>query len=181
MDEHSVHISVIPDRTVLTLRSWLPRDAHSTPLRLDGEELPSQVGAIRSVGALILCLAPQEWWIVSRTRDLQDVARRVGKDLTPPGCVLLDLSEGFAALEVRGPAARALLSRGCGLDFHPREFPPGRCARTRFAQIPLTIVCVDEASRFELWVTRSYLHYLHAWLSDAAVAFAIPTFVRFSK
>jgi sarcosine oxidase subunit gamma len=64
-----------------------------------------------------------------------------------------------------------LLSKGCGLDLHPRSFPAGRCARTRFAQIPVVLDCPDEDSRFDMYAGRSYRQYLHEWLLDAAVEF----------
>jgi sarcosine oxidase subunit gamma len=64
-----------------------------------------------------------------------------------------------------------VLSKSCGLDFHPRRFALGHCARTRFAQIPVLIDCVDALPRFELYVQKSYSHYLEDWLIDAALEF----------
>jgi sarcosine oxidase subunit gamma len=67
----------------------------------------------------------------------------------------VDYSDRLAVIEVRGTAARALLSKGCGLDLSDRAFPARYCARTRFAQLAVILECLDD-SRFELTVARSY-------------------------
>jgi sarcosine oxidase subunit gamma len=95
------------------------------------------------------------------------------RDLRSQGHASVDVTDGIAVLEVQGRATRALLSKGCGLDFHPQSFPTARCARTRFAKITLVIECVDQSPRFYLYVARSYLHYLRAWLIDAAAEFGL--------
>ena len=89
-------------------------------------------------------------------------------DLSGRGVALVDVTDALVSFEIHGPATRDVLSKGCGLDFHPRSFLPGQCARTRFAQIPVLIECIDESSRFELSVAQSYSAYLHSWLKDAA-------------
>jgi sarcosine oxidase subunit gamma len=165
----AVQISPVSGQTLFALRSWLPRRAQSAPVVVGGQELPSQVGAIVSDTPRVMCLGPQEWLIVSSDCDASGLRARIEPDLAKQGLVLVDLTDGFATLEVQGPAARELLSKGCGLDFHPRSFPAGYCARTRFAQFPLTIACLSEPLRFELIAGRSYARYLQAWLTDAAV------------
>ena len=111
-----------------------------------------------------MCLGPADWLLVSQMHFATEVSAQ--------GLALVELTDGVAGLAVTGSAVRELLAKGCGLDLHPRSFPAGRCARTRFAQIPLVMDCL-EASRFELYAARSYEHYLHAWLDDAAREFAV--------
>ena len=139
---------------------------------LAGQELPLQVGAMLSGPTRVMCVGPREWLLVSQERDAPALRECLEPNLTTEGLVLVEVTGGLAMLEVRGPATRELLTKGCGLDLHSRRFPAGRCARTRFAQIPLTIACVEEPSRFELYVGRSYAHYLHTWIIDAAPEFA---------
>jgi sarcosine oxidase subunit gamma len=159
----------------MRLTSWLPEYRNGKKRgTIDGPELPSEVGATVSGGMHVLCMGPAEWLIVSTERAACTLRERIEPGLARQGLVLVDLSDGLAGLAVQGVAARDLLSKGCGLDFHPRIFPAGQCARTRFAQIPIIIDCLDEPPRFELYVARSYLHYLHAWLIDAAVEFGNP-------
>jgi sarcosine oxidase subunit gamma len=138
-------------------------------------------GAVR-----VLCVAPGEWLFISYEQDAARIREAFAADLLDEkpaahassagrleraaagrGAVLVDITDGVAAFEAQGPAVRDLLAQGCGLDFHPRSFPPGLCARTRFAQIAVLIDCLDEL-RFVLYVSRSYAHYLQSWLTDAA-------------
>jgi sarcosine oxidase subunit gamma len=167
----AVHVASIGGRTILRLQSWLPQRAREKPILLAGQEMPLQVGATLSGPTRVLCVGPQEWLLVSQERDAASMCERLEGDLARQGLMLADLTDGLTTFEVRGPAARELLTKGCGLDLHPRRFPVGRCARTRFAQILLTVACVDEPQRFELYVGRSYAHYLHTWIIDAATEF----------
>jgi sarcosine oxidase subunit gamma len=82
----------------------------------------------------------------------------------------VNLSDALSILRMQGRVAREVLSKGCGLDLHPHTFPAGRCARTRFAGLAVTLDCV-QPERFELYVARSYSSYLHAWLLDAGAEF----------
>jgi sarcosine oxidase subunit gamma len=157
---------------MLRLRSWLPRPEHDSPVVLAGQELPLQVGAMLSGPTRVMCVGPHEWLLVSPERDALTLRESLEPNLATQGLVLVDVTGGLATLEVRGPATRELLTKGCGLDLLSRRFPVGRCARTRFAQIPLTIACLEEPPRFELYVGRSYAHYLHTWIIDAAAEFA---------
>jgi sarcosine oxidase subunit gamma len=169
----AVEITPIADRTVLRLKSWLPEHrTGSKPVVLAGQELPTQVGAILSGPAHVLSIGPAEWLLISHGHPASSLHELIESDLSGQGLVAVDLSDGLVGLEVQGTAARDVLSKGCGLDFHPRTFPTGRCARTRFAQIPLVIECLDDRPRFELYVARSHVHYLSEWLTDAAAEFS---------
>lgn len=170
-------VRIIPVRGTasLWLKSWLPKPAAETePVVLAGTELPSQVGATLSGPMRVLCVGPGEWLIVSREHTASALREHLQPDLPNHGLALVDLTDGLTGLEVRGLAAHEVLSNGCGLDLHPRNFPPGRCARTRFAQIAVVIDCLDATPRFELHVASSYLQYLHSWLTDATVEFEGP-------
>ena len=167
-----VHITTVCGMNLLRLKSWLPdNEGGGKPVLLEQLELPSLVGATVSGILRVLCLGPGDWMVVSHDQEAATLSQRIRPDLCQRGFILVDLSDGLAVLEVSGSAIRDVLSKGCGLDFHPRNFPAGWCARTRFAQIPLTIECLDESPRFQLYATRSYLHYLLDWFSDASVEF----------
>ncbi|MBL8267179.1 sarcosine oxidase subunit gamma, partial [Steroidobacter sp.] len=96
--------------------------------------------------------------------------QRLAADLTAQGAVLTDSTDGVGMVSVRGSLAREVLSKGCGLDFHPQAFAVGRCARVRFAQMGV-VVTHEHELEFRLYVARSYLQYLADWLADAAVEF----------
>jgi len=170
-----LQITPVSGRTVLRLKSWLPEFVTGgKPVVLAGQELPTQVGAILSGPLRVSCLGPGDWLIVLQEHPASSLREHIAPDLSTQGFALVDLTAGVAGLEVQGSRACEVLSKGCGLDLHPRNFPAGRCARTRFAQIPVIIECLDGPPRFELNVARSYFHYLYAWLTDAAAEFGDP-------
>lgn len=174
MDEAAIHIDVVNGRAALRLRSWTPEHPAGTrTVMLDGRELPSQVGATVSGQVRVLCLGPADWLIVSDTLSATHIYEQVMSDMRQQGLAVVDQTHGLGILKVRGRAARELLSKGCGLDLHPRSFPSGRCARTRFAQMPVAIDCVSDADTFELYIARSYLAHLRSWLLDAAAEFDV--------
>jgi heterotetrameric sarcosine oxidase gamma subunit len=75
-----------------------------------------------------------------------------------------DLSSGLVALQVGGPDSRRMLAKGCRLDLHPKAFSSGQAARTIIAHIPTTLIQVDDAPRFDLFVpttlARSFVDHL---------------------
>ena len=122
----------------------------------------------------MLCLAPGDWLIISQVLSGTKLHARLLTEIPEHGFALVDLSQALTTVRVAGRAARDLLSKGCGLDLHPRNFPDGRCARTRFAQIPLIIDCVGSQPQFELYAGGSYSSYLQSWLSSATAEFQEP-------
>jgi heterotetrameric sarcosine oxidase gamma subunit len=89
-------------------------------------------------------------------------------ELTAQHLSLVDLTPGLAVLELSGSEVRDVLAGSCGVDFEVRQFPEGSCARTRLAQIPVVIDCIQGSGTFELYVPRSYESYLTNLLLDAA-------------
>ena len=94
---------------------------------------------------------------------------RLHQQLEGQGIAAVDLSCCVKTVRLSGSAAGDLLSKGCGLDLDPNSFPAARSTRTRFAQLPLILDCVDPQPVIDLYVNRSYLPYLKDWLADAAV------------
>ena len=164
-------IELLRYRPALRLRSWVS-DGGERAVILDGRALPPVVGAAIAADPRVLCIGPADWLLVSGEDSAASLRQRVESHLRDQCVVAVDQTHGLAPIEVRGHFAREVLSKGCGLDLHPRAFPVGRCARTRLAQIPVVIDCIDEAPRFTLYVARSYVTYLRSWLLDAAAEFA---------
>jgi sarcosine oxidase, subunit gamma len=157
---------------ILRLKSWLlVRADHARPVVVGGEALPERIGTTTTRPQHALCIGPGEWLVISSERGASSLHEQMESELSAQSIAVVDLTDGMSTLEVQGPATRELLAKGCGLDLHPQTFPAGRCARTRFAQIPVIVECLDESARFGLYVARSYHNYLYAWLNDAAVEF----------
>jgi sarcosine oxidase subunit gamma len=167
----AIRIIPLSGRTVLRLKSWLAESVNGREtVVLAGQVLPLQVGATAAKPLHVLCVGPGDWLIVSE-QPASFLSKCFELDLALDGLAIVELTDGLATLDVGGPAAREVLSKGCGLDLHSRRFPAGRCARTRFAQVPVVIERLDDPPRFELTVARSYFRYLHVWLTDAATEY----------
>jgi len=100
----------------------------------------------------------------------QDLAAVCGEALHH----LADVTEGRAILAIEGPAAPAVLAKGCSLDFHPRVFRAGTCAQSLLAQLRVLIERPSEAPLFNLIVDRTQLAHLQAWLDVAGAEFLDP-------
>lgn len=165
---HLPAVRISPARwiTALRLKSWLPEHRRGTePIAFAGHSLPRRVGATVPGPLHVLCLAPGEWLVLA-DEPSAGLKAQLQPALRQQGIAFADWSDAFATFLIEGSMARTLLGKGCGLDLDREAFPQGRCARTRFAQIPVILQCLDD-SRFEISVARSYSNYLHEWLTDA--------------
>jgi len=114
---------------------------------------PNRVAEI--AGRFVLWLGPDEWLVLGAAEgDYPDAAAAV------------DVSANRVAFELSGDSAEDVIAQGCSLDLHPSVFPPGRCAQTLLAAVPVILLHVD-AAMWLILVRPSYANYVRAWLADA--------------
>jgi len=65
-----------------------------------------------------------------------------------------------------------LLNKGCPIDLDPQIFPAGQAVSTLLGHLNVVIDCV-EANIFEIYVSRSYHHFICEWLVRAGKEFGI--------
>jgi sarcosine oxidase subunit gamma len=135
-------------------------------LRVPLPASPNRVGATGSTRAL--WLSPDEWLIVAKPGDSLSLARRARAAVEPFAGAVVDVSAHRALLELRGPAARDLLARGCSLDLHPLAFPQDACAQTMLARVDVILFHLGKDA-IGVFVRASFAAYLVAWLRDAIV------------
>jgi sarcosine oxidase subunit gamma len=159
-DREAVQIREIAARAVVRLKAWSPNRPSLSLVP------PGIGGEVR-----LLSFSPGESFVVSdrlESRELSETLRRHGGG---EGIAVVDLSCAVKVLALQGSLARDVLAKGCALDLHPSRFPAAHCTRTRLAQLAVIVDCIDPSPRFDLYVGRSYLKYLSAWLLDAAAEF----------
>jgi sarcosine oxidase subunit gamma len=78
---------------------------------------------------------------------------------------VVDVSADRAVVELAGDERRELLSRGCGLDLHPRSWGDGKCAQTLLARVPVLLQERERATR--VFVRASLSNHLVDWLRSA--------------
>ena len=111
-------------------------------------------------------LGPDQWLLTSDTRAAEDITGHIGRTLSDQLHAATDMSSANVCFSLKGSRARMVLAMGCGCDMHPGAFTPGQCVRTRFANVLLLIVAVED-TRFDLYLDRSHARYLADWLAHA--------------
>ena len=108
-------------------------------------------------------LGPDEWLLTAEP----------GTELEAPlrtalfgSCSIVDVSGAQIAVNLSGEQADKVLQKSSPYDFHPRNFPPGRCVQTNFAKAAALVAASADAS-FDIVFRRSYADYLRGWIADA--------------
>jgi sarcosine oxidase subunit gamma len=139
--------------------------------------LPSEPNTTAGRGDLTALWLGPDAWLLACPPD--KVAAQVGalrKALADVHAAITDVSDGRVALRLAGPNARDVLAKGCPLDLHPRALAPDCCAQSLLAKASVLIHLLDDAQRgptFDLYVGRSFAHYLWAWLDDAGREYGV--------
>jgi sarcosine oxidase subunit gamma len=139
--------------------------------------LPSEPNTTAGRGDLTALWLGPDAWLLACPPD--KVAAQVGalrKALADVHAAITDVSDGRVALRLAGPNARDVLAKGCPLDLHPRALAPDCCAQSLLAKASVLIHLLDDAQRgptFDLYVGRSFAHYLWTWLDDAGREYGV--------
>lgn len=121
-----------------------------------------------SVGAAyqLFWLGPNEWLLQSTQSREPGIEPVLRKALAGQFAAVTDESSGYTVLRLSGPRARAVLQKGCPLDFHPRAFGIGQCAQSHFFKADILVYPVADDA-WELVVRRSFADYAACVLTDA--------------
>lgn len=120
-------------------------------------------------GRHALWLGPDEWLVVGPAGSAAAIGAAIRDAAEGAFVTTTDVSANRTAVELAGPAARAILASGMPLDLHPRAFGPGSCAQTLLSRVGVIVHQVADTPRYRLWVRPSFARYLAAWLTDAAI------------
>ena len=135
-----------------------------------GLPLPALGRATVTADQLALGVRPERWLVLS-----PPAAPGVSAQLWQGACagvgVAVDLSGGLTALQLSGPAARAVLARGCRLDLDPGAFPVHAAAATIMAQVAVILVALPPG--LLLLTPASTAQHLREWLVSTAKPFGL--------
>jgi len=149
-----------------------------------GVALPATANTVTSANHRdVLWLGPEEWLVIETGSDATTTGVAAGATLEADlraavggdgWAAIVDLSANRSALELAGAGAVEVLASVCGLDLHPRSFPPGRCAQTLLAAAPVILQRLTSGPqpRFRILVRPSLARYVQDWLADAIVGVA---------
>ncbi len=113
-----------------------------------------------------LWLSPDEWLVLGPPGAGLAIVRELESALDDLHCSIIDVSANRVALELSGPRAKEVLSKGCALDLHPRSWQPGMCAQTMLARA--AVILHERSETTGILVRPSFADYLVDWLIDAA-------------
>jgi sarcosine oxidase subunit gamma len=124
-----------------------------------------------------LWLGPDQWLVTCPVAEVPRTLASLREALAGVHAAITDVSDGRVAFRVAGPSAREVLAKGCPLDLHPRSFPPARCAQSLLAKAAVLIHLIDDVPArgpsFDVYVARSFAHYLWTWLEDAGREYGV--------
>jgi sarcosine oxidase, subunit gamma len=124
-----------------------------------------------------LWLGPDQWLVTCPASEAAGLVSSLRAALADAHAAITDLTDGRVAFRAAGPSARDLLAKGTPVDLHPRAFAPGRCAGTLLAKATAVIHLLDDdperGPSFDVYVARSFAHYLWTWLEDAGREYGV--------
>lgn len=113
----------------------------------------------------VFWLGPDEWQIHCREDRQLEVCGALEQALAGRHAAVVDVSDYYLVLRLSGDKTTEVLSKAVPLDIHPRAFPPGRCAQTRFAHATVLLHKVAEDT-VDLQVRWSFAEYVWTYILD---------------
>ena len=132
-----------------------------------GMDPPGPGRAISAGDATAIWIQPTAWFLCAPRAAEGALAARAAAAFAGIAAVE-DQSHGRTTIRISGPNARAVLSRGCRVDLHPRAFGPGRAASTMIAHVGCLVHQVDDAPSYDLVVFSTFAQTFLEWLLHAA-------------
>ena len=165
-DDPGVVLRVPSPRGCLHLRGALREVA------VRGVELPVEPCTWRHAGdTAVYWLGPDEWLIAVPAGTEADLEQELRHTLAGSFSIV-DTSGANCFLNLSGPAVGRVLQKSSPYDFHPRNFPAGRCVQTVFAKAS-ALVAAHADAYFDVVVRRSYADYVDRWIEDAAAEYGL--------
>ncbi|MGC2853986.1 sarcosine oxidase subunit gamma [Novispirillum sp. DQ9] len=162
-----LRIAEVPFPGVLSLRGDAGQGEFATVVeRAIGVAPVAEPGRVLTAeGCHLLCLEHDAWLAVLPSGREETALRLLDQALEGLPTAAVDLSDAHVVLDLSGPLARPVLSKGCPLDLHARALPPGRCARSALAGLGV-IVQALEGGALRLFLGVATARWAVSWLQD---------------
>lgn len=142
-------------------------DAFSNAVRsVIGCSPPTEPNMVTSSdGHTVFWLGPNEWQIHG-AEDTQDALVAGLRDaLEGLHAAVVDVSDYYVVMRLSGEKTFEVLGKGTPLDLHPRSFPAGRCAQTRFGHATVLLHKASDDT-VDLQVRWSFAEYVWTYIVD---------------
>jgi len=122
-------------------------------------------------GGFCLWHAPHQWLIGTNAAEGAGLVRALQTALGGHTVGLLDFAGALEGLRIEGIGARALLAKGCLVDFRDQAFPPATGTRALFAEQTVFILRRDTEPVYELFYDWSSGPAISAWFQAITGSF----------
>jgi sarcosine oxidase subunit gamma len=133
-------------------------------------DLPEPGRAASGSGARAIWIAPDTWLMLRQRAAGGDLMKELA-EACGGAASLVDQTFGKVTLRISGLRATDVLSKGCRVDLHPREFGPGHVALTPVAHIHAVLLQVDATPSFDLIVPSTLARDVFEWLCLSAAEY----------
>ena len=131
-------------------------------------QIPNKTGTFTTNDKkFILQTSPDEWVILSETKDINIKSVELEKKLTKVNYALTNLTDQYQVVYIFGEKSRWVLSKGISIDLDSSSFGPKQCAQTTLALTDISIFCTAKNS-FTVFCRNSFANYLIDWIEDAS-------------
>ena len=138
---------------------------------ITGCSFPPKANRFQSAGDRhLVWLGPDEYLLLCEPGKEQELQDSLNSIIPSAHFAITDVSDSLCALSLRGPAVRAVLAKGCGLDLHPKQFAAGQSAQSLLALSTVTLMAMADDA-FILICRTSFAPYVQRWLGDAALEY----------
>ena len=138
-----------------------------------GCECPLRSNTFTSAGERhVIWLSPDEYMIICEAGKDNKLTSSLDSALSGRHYSIINVTDAFTALNLRGSAVRKVLSKGCTIDLHQKQFRAGDSVQTLLSHAMITLMALSE-NEFIIICRTSFSTYLHDWLIDAALEYGV--------
>lgn len=113
----------------------------------------------------VFWLGPDEWQIHCPEDGQDGLVAGLRGALAGLHAAVVDVSDYYVVMRLSGEKVLEVLAKGTPLDLHPRAFPAGRCAQTRFGHATILLHKVrDDVA--DVQVRWSFAEYVWSFIVD---------------
>ncbi len=120
----------------------------------------------------VIWLGPDEFLIICEPRKEEALLGTLDVELQSLHYSATNITDALTAFQLKGPACRQVLSKGCAIDLHPKYFDTGDCAQTLLSNTAITLLVISD-DEFLVLCRTSFAYYLSKWLLDAALEYGV--------
>ena len=165
----AVMLREIPDRGMIDLRGLTSdRKFMAAAKEVLGVALPREPRTSVAWGDIrVLWLSTDQWLILCPRTKVAEFLASLRNALTGIHSLAVDVSDMRAVIRMEGDGCAEILMKGTSLDLLSPDYAAGTCRRMRFAEVA-GLLHVVEDDVFDIYVFRSYAHYVWEFLNVAA-------------